>query len=167
MFRLFVAYHQGECSSRYILLGYSPWWWVMKSRNMLQILFDVYVTVHRDEFLTLNQLDALIPQIYFRNEILHVSDSFFVHHQEFFTVNTAMLYVIHVCWQLASRIRMFHFGQFLCPSSGVFHCTHSNGICYADLLTACEQDQDVPSWSCSQLSANLRNTAMCTVKNSW
>ena len=29
------------------------------------------------------------------------------------------------------------FGQFLCPSSGVFHCTHSNGIC---LLTAsCQQ----------------------------
>ena len=22
------------------------------------------------------------------------------------------------------------FGQFLCPSSGVFHCTHSNGICH-------------------------------------
>jgi len=21
------------------------------------------------------------------------------------------------------------FGQFVCPSSGVFHCTHSNGIC--------------------------------------
>ena len=38
------------------------------------------------------------------------------------------------------------FGQFLCPSSGVFHCTHSNGICH----TACEQDQDVLSWSCSQ-----------------
>ena len=35
------------------------------------------------------------------------------------------------------------FGQFLCQSSGVFHCTHSNGIC--------EQDQDgVPSWSCLQ-----------------
>jgi hypothetical protein len=46
-----------------------------------------------------------------------------------------------------------HFGQFLCPSSGVFHCTHSNGICHTDLLTAIEQDQDgtwVPSWSCSQ-----------------
>jgi len=43
------------------------------------------------------------------------------------------------------------FGQFLCPSSGVFHCTHSNGICHTGLLTACEQDQDwVPSWSCSQ-----------------
>ena len=44
-------------------------------------------------------------------------------------------------------------GQFLCPSSGVFHSTHSNGICHAGLLTACEQDQDrtaVPSWSCAQ-----------------
>ena len=28
------------------------------------------------------------------------------------------------------------FGQFLCPSSGVFHCTHSNGICHTDLLAA-------------------------------
>jgi len=44
-----------------------------------------------------------------------------------------------------------YFGQFLCPSSGVFHCTHSNGICHTGLLTACEQDQEAnPSWSCSQ-----------------
>ena len=28
------------------------------------------------------------------------------------------------------------FGKFLCPSSGVFHCTHSNGICHTGLLTA-------------------------------
>ena len=45
------------------------------------------------------------------------------------------------------------FGQFLCSSSGVFHCTHSNGICHTGLLTACEQVQDGtagPSWSCSQ-----------------
>jgi hypothetical protein len=27
-----------------------------------------------------------------------------------------------------------------------FHCRHSNDICH----TACEQDQDVPSWFCSQ-----------------
>jgi len=27
------------------------------------------------------------------------------HHQEFFTLNTAVVYVIMVCWQLASRIR--------------------------------------------------------------
>ena len=45
------------------------------------------------------------------------------------------------------------FGQFLSPSSGVFHCTHSNGICNTGFLTACEQDHHrtaVLSWSCSQ-----------------
>jgi hypothetical protein len=42
----------------------------------------------------------------FWNETLHVSDNSFVHHQEFFTVQTAMVYVIQVCRQLASRIRM-------------------------------------------------------------
>jgi hypothetical protein len=43
------------------------------------------------------------------------------------------------------------FGQFLCPSSIVFHCTHSNGICHTVLQTTFEQDQDgVPSSSCSQ-----------------
>ena len=41
------------------------------------------------------------------------------------------------------------FGQFLRPSSGVFHCTHSNGICHTGLLTA---------WY---------TIAVCTVKNSW
>jgi len=52
-----------------------------------------------------NQLGVLISQIYFWNKSLHVSDSSSVHHQEFFTVHTAMVYVIQVCWQLASRIR--------------------------------------------------------------
>ena len=39
------------------------------------------------------------------------------------------------------------FGQFLCPSSGVFHCTHSNIICHTGLLIAFKQD---PPWFCSQ-----------------
>ena len=43
------------------------------------------------------QLEALISQIYSWTEILHVSDSSSVHHQEFFTVHTAMVYVIQVC----------------------------------------------------------------------
>ena len=34
------------------------------------------------------------------------------------------------------------FGQFLCPSSGVFHSTHSNEICHSGLQTAFEQDRD-------------------------
>ena len=38
------------------------------------------------------------------------------------------------------------FGRFLCPSSGVFHCTHSKDICHTGLLTAFEQDQDGTSW---------------------
>jgi hypothetical protein len=33
----------------------------------------------------------------FWNETLHVSDSSTVHHQEFFTVHTAMVYVMQVC----------------------------------------------------------------------
>ena len=41
------------------------------------------------------------------NKTLHISDSFSVNHQEFFTVHTAMVYVIQVCWQLASRIMKF------------------------------------------------------------
>jgi len=51
----------------------------------------------------------------FWNKTLHISESFCIHHQEFFAVHTAMVY---------------------------------------GLLTACEQDQDgVPSWSCSQYDA--------------
>jgi hypothetical protein len=39
---------------------------------------------------------------------LHVSDGSSVHHQELFTVHSAMVYVIQVCRQLSSRVRMFH-----------------------------------------------------------
>jgi len=50
------------------------------------------------------QLDALISQIYFWNKTLHVSDTSPVHHQQFFTVHTAMVYVIQFCWQLANKL---------------------------------------------------------------
>ena len=60
--------------------------------------------VNRNVFfgVLINQLDALISQIYFWNKTLHVSDSSSTH-QEFFTVHTAMIYVYVI--QLASRIR--------------------------------------------------------------
>ena len=55
-------------------------------------------------------LDAQISQIYFWNKTLHVSSSSSVHHQEFFTVRTAMVYVIQVlltaCEQLRSPDRL-------------------------------------------------------------
>ena len=54
-----------------------------------------------------NYVDALISQIYFWNKTLHVSDSSSVHHQEFFTVHTAMVYVIQIllttCEQAVSK----------------------------------------------------------------
>ena len=66
----------------------------------------------------------------FWSKTLHVSDSSSVHHQEFLTVYTAMVYVIQVCWQLASRIRMFQLSANL---YGIYHCcvysekTHDDG----------------------------------------
>jgi len=53
------------------------------------------------DFFIINWLDVLISQIYFGRK-LHISDSSSVHHQEFFTVHTAVVYVIQVCWQLVN-----------------------------------------------------------------
>jgi len=33
-------------------------------------------------------------------------------------------------------MKLYMFQQFPCPSSGVFHCTHSTGMCHTCLLTA-------------------------------
>ena len=54
--------------------------------------------------------------MYFWNETLHVWDSSSVHHQEFFTVHTTMVYVI----QLASRIRTEF--QIDAPISQMYFC---------------------------------------------
>ena len=85
--------------------------------------YDSYLG-HSPSFRIINQLDALISQIYSCNET--------------------------IC-----------FGQFLCPSSGVFHCTHSNGICHTGLLTAFEQDPDPDP--ARKLSANLYDIHHCCV----
>ena len=42
------------------------------------------------------KLDALVSQIHFLYETLHVSDSSSVHHQEFFIGHKAMVFVIQV-----------------------------------------------------------------------
>ena len=42
------------------------------------------------------------------------------------------------------------FGQFLCPTSDVFHCTHSNGICNTGFLTACEQKKMLLLTNCQK-----------------
>jgi hypothetical protein len=42
----------------------------------------------------------------FWNETLHFSNSSSVHHQELFTLRSAMVYVVEVCRQFSSSIRM-------------------------------------------------------------
>jgi hypothetical protein len=49
----------------------------------------------------------------FCQETLHVSGSYSAHHQEFFTVHSALVYVMQVLWQVSSRTRIelqFHSG---------------------------------------------------------
>jgi len=49
------------------------------------------------------------------------------------------------------------FGQFLCPSSVVFHCTHSNGVChigYGDSL------RTASGWSILLLLASCQHSCM-------
>jgi len=55
------------------------------------------------------------------------------------------------------------FGQFLYPSSGVFHCTHSNDICHTGFQTANEQDQAGQPDPACLLSENLYDIYHCCV----
>jgi len=49
---------------------------------------------------------------------------------------------MHTFLKFILGMKLYMFRTVLCPSSGVFHCTHSTGICHTGLLTACEQNQD-------------------------
>ena len=72
------------------------------------------------EFRTIKQTRCTNFSISFWNETLHVSDSTSVYRQEYFTVHTAKVYVIQVCGQLASRIRMFNSDPTCsCPQTGM------------------------------------------------
>jgi len=64
---------------------------------MLHGVFEAHVTVHRDKFLIIKPTRCTNFSNLFWNKILHVSDSSSVHYQEFFTVDTEMVYIIHVC----------------------------------------------------------------------
>ena len=76
----------------------SPIHWTF--RTQYQWTLDIHVTVHHDKFLIIKPTRCTNFSNLFWNETLHVSDSSSVHHQEFFTVHTAMVYVIQVCRQL-------------------------------------------------------------------
>jgi UDP-N-acetylglucosamine 2-epimerase len=59
--------------------------------------FNVYLTVHCNKFRIIKPTRCTKLSILLWNEKIHVSDSSSVHHQEYFTVHTAMVYVIPVC----------------------------------------------------------------------
>jgi hypothetical protein len=56
-------------------------------------------------FFLIKPTDALISQVYFCQEILHVSGSSSAHHQEFSTVHSALVYVMQFWWQLSITAR--------------------------------------------------------------
>ena len=61
---------------------------------------------NKTKFLIINQLDAPISQIYLGMNLYVFQTVPLSIIRSFFTVHTALVYVIQVCWQLASRIRM-------------------------------------------------------------
>jgi len=68
--------------------------------------FDIHETAHRDTSLTIKPTRCTNFSNLFLQWNSTCFGQFLCHHQEFFTVYTAMVYVIQVCWQPASRIRM-------------------------------------------------------------
>ena len=78
---------------------------------MINHKFDVHVTVNRVKFLIIKPTRCTnLSKFYFGFESLHVSDSSSVHHQEFFTVHTAVVYVIQVCCMYSEKLLMMDRG---------------------------------------------------------
>jgi hypothetical protein len=106
----------------------------------------------------------------FWNESLHVSYSSSVHHQEFFTVHTAVVNVIQVCWQLASRIGMFHPDP-ACKLSAdlydIYHCcVYSKKLLMMDRGTVRNMKTFILKWIWEIGASNcfiIRNLSCCTV----
>ena len=65
-------------------------------RNIFTFMWPCIVT----NFILIKPTDALISQIYFCQEILHVSGSSSAHHQEFSTAHSALVYVIKLAWHI-------------------------------------------------------------------
>jgi len=84
----------------------NSWWWTEELSETCRVLFQKWIweISAYGWFHYKNLYLYLFLCNNFWNKALHVSDSSSVHHQEFFTVHTAMVYVIQVSWQLASRI---------------------------------------------------------------
>ena len=124
--------------------------------------------------------------------VLHVSDSSSFHHQEIFTVRTAMIYVIQVCWQLASMLHVlhvsdsssFHHQEFftvrttmkyvirvcwqLASRLHVLNVSDSSSVHHQEFFTVQDGTSSVLILlaSCQQTCMTY-TFAVCAVKNSW
>jgi len=79
------------------------------SRLRVKFDFDVHVTVHRDKFLIIKPTRCTnFSNLFFGRKLYMFRTDPLSIISNFFIVHTAMVYVIQVCWQLVSRIRMFH-----------------------------------------------------------
>jgi len=71
----------------------------------------------------------------FWNETLHGSDSSSVHHQEFFTVHTAVVYVIQVCGQLSVKLHNIY-----------RRCVYGEKLLMTDRGTVRNTQSFIPKW---------------------
>ena len=98
--------------------------------------FDVHVTVHRDVFRrSCDRASWYISTFMWPCIVIHFDVHVTVHRDTFLTIKPTR------CTNYSNLFLEWNFtcfGQFLCPSSGVFHCTYCNGICHTGLRTACE-----------------------------
>ena len=87
----------------FIIPNYSlqnPAWYlppITVLNEMTVVQFDVHVTIHHDKFLIIKPSGCTNFSKLIFGMKLHILDSSSVHHQEFFTVHTALVYVIQVC----------------------------------------------------------------------
>ena len=86
-------------------------------------MFKVHVTVHRDKFLIIEPTKCTnFSKFLFWNETLHVSDSSSVHHQEFSTLHTAVVYVIQVMLTACEQEHLFVLASCQHDLYDIYHC---------------------------------------------
>jgi hypothetical protein len=124
-------------------------------------------------FLTIKPTRCTNFSILFSMKLYMFPDSSSVHHQEFFTVHTAVVYVIQVCWQRASRIRMelssililFDSCQQTCMTYTFAVCTVKNSWWWTEELSkTCRVSfQNKIEKSVHLVGFIVRNVSWCTV----
>ena len=113
-------------------------WRRRRQKICKQLFFDIHVTVHPNKFLMIKP--TLIAGVFLCAFDGHACLERIIFIQQLLT------FLIMKPTRCTNFSNLFLegnstcFGELLCPSSGVFHCTHNNGVCHTGLLTACEQE---------------------------